>query len=434
MTQGISVKKRVLEKLVIEPTTRCNFKCNMCVKQSKGCQIPEGDMSESVFLKCTPLFPNLSSIIFTGIGEPLLHPDLDSYIRQAAELMPANSQIGFQTNGKLLTRDRAVSLVESGLTRICLSVDTVMPDLFGQVRNGGTLKDIDMALQALDHARHQVPDNRLVVGIEFVLMNENLAELPHLVRWAGEQGIDFILVTHLTAYEKDLETEQVHLNNSRKARDLFNSYRAKAAGKNLDLTSYSPKMVKFYQTKKEQQLCELVSELKETALKQGLYVNLFQLLAEKDGEYERIRHVFDQALAVADTYKISLTLPRIRPRKDRYCPFVEENTAFVTWQGLVSPCYFLWHQYTTQRSGDTKHVDPVYFGSVMDRSLESIWNKDKFVQFRQTVKKYDYPDCNGWCEQRCDYVLEAPFFQDCHINDVPCGDCQWNLGFLNCLS
>jgi organic radical activating enzyme len=95
------------KKIVIEPTTRCNFKCEMCVKQSRGCRIKEGDMGLSVFQSVTPLLPHANTIIFTGIGEPLLYEGLETCLSTARDQMPEKSTRGFQTNGKLLTQSRA---------------------------------------------------------------------------------------------------------------------------------------------------------------------------------------------------------------------------------------------------------------------------------------------------------------------------------------
>jgi putative metalloenzyme radical SAM/SPASM domain maturase len=420
-------------KLVIEPTTRCNFKCSMCVKQSLGCRIKEGDLSDEVFERCSTAFKNASSIIFTGIGEPLLHPKLDQFIQKAAALSPLDCNIGFQTNGKLLTRQSAVRLLQSGLNTICISVDSITPAQFDDVREGGSLKDVETAFGHLDDARQQLPDTALSMGIEFVLMQKNLGELPDVVTWAAKRGVEFVIVSHLTAYEPNMEKEQVYLNNSHNAVALLQKFRNKAAQMDLDIMSYSPKMVKFYNTRKERQLCEQVTQLKEEALKNEIYLNLFHLLAEPPGEYERVRAFFDEAEKRAKASGISLTLPRIRPAAKRCCRFIEEDTVFITWEGRVSPCYFLWHRYACMRAGYTKQVDPLYFGDITDTPLEIIWNEPEFERFRRNVKKYDYPNCHSWCDKRCDYVLEAPFAQDCYINEVPCADCQWNIGFLNCL-
>ena len=53
--------------------------------------------------------------------------------------MPAGSWVGFQTNGHLLTKTRGISLIEAGLDRLFLSVDSTSPDQFRTVREGGTL-------------------------------------------------------------------------------------------------------------------------------------------------------------------------------------------------------------------------------------------------------------------------------------------------------
>src|SRR5574342_1362767 len=89
-------------KLFVETTTRCNMKCQMCVKQTMGSGLVEGDLSLSTFEAIEPALPNAEALILNGIGEPLLHPDLEGFIRRAKGLMPDGSWVGFQTNGLLL--------------------------------------------------------------------------------------------------------------------------------------------------------------------------------------------------------------------------------------------------------------------------------------------------------------------------------------------
>jgi putative metalloenzyme radical SAM/SPASM domain maturase len=336
------------ERLIIEPTTRCNFNCEMCVKQSSGCQIVEGDLTKKIFSKCEPLLSNLNTIIFTGIGEPLLNNNLEEYVSCAKEKMPQHSTRGFQTNGKLLTKDRIISLIRSGINKICISIDTIQPEKFDSIRSGGMLSDIDETFNAIRNSKHQLPESQLTVGIEFVLMKKNIDELPFVIDWASKNNVDFIIVSHLTAYEKEIEEQSVFLNNSYEVLDLFNIYRKKAAQKDLDISDYYKIRWKFSKSEKEYELYNLVADLKEKALKQNLYINLFHLLNEVPEQYNRIKTVFDDA--------------------------------------------------------------------------------------KTKAKAYDYPNCHAWCETRCDYVLDEPFNHDCFINDVPCCDCYWNLGFLNCLT
>src|SRR5512142_1119827 len=86
-------------RLFVETTTRCNLACPMCVKQSGGSALREGDLSPVTFAALEPAFPYLESLVLNGIGEPLLHPRLEQFIDWAKECMPSRSWVGFQSNG-----------------------------------------------------------------------------------------------------------------------------------------------------------------------------------------------------------------------------------------------------------------------------------------------------------------------------------------------
>ena len=109
-----------LKKLYIEPTTRCNFRCEMCVKQSSEQNIKEGDMSLATFQRLLPHMSTLDAVFFSGIGEPTLHPDLPGFIKTARMHLPTKATIGLQSNGSLLTASLFNQLVNKGLNRICL--------------------------------------------------------------------------------------------------------------------------------------------------------------------------------------------------------------------------------------------------------------------------------------------------------------------------
>ncbi|HEY6009622.1 MAG TPA: radical SAM protein, partial [Geobacteraceae bacterium] len=183
-------------KLFVETTTRCNLGCFMCVKQAGSSGVTEGDLAPATFAALEPAFLHLEALVLNGIGEPLLNPHLEEFIRRARRAMPATGWIGFQSNGLLLTNLRALSLVAAGLDRICLSIDAASPDTFRRVREGGELLDIEHAFAALVAARErcQRPDFR--IGVEFVVMRSNLGELPAALRWAARQGASFAIVTH----------------------------------------------------------------------------------------------------------------------------------------------------------------------------------------------------------------------------------------------
>ena len=201
-------------KLFVEVTTRCNLTCGMCVKQNGSGGIPEGIMSAHTFEALVPAFPHLASLVLNGIGEPLLHPQLEAFIARAKSLMPGHAWVGFQSNGMALSDQRAAALVDAGLDRICLSLDTVSDDSFRAIRSGGEMMGIVAALSNLNRAKERRRGHDLKIGIEFVLMRNNLAELPEVVRWAGRKGVDFAIVTQLLPYHKDIVAQAAYDTNT----------------------------------------------------------------------------------------------------------------------------------------------------------------------------------------------------------------------------
>jgi len=85
-------------KLFVEPTTRCNLRCSMCVQQSQEHAIAEGDLSPETFEALQPALPRLDAPVLTGIGEPLPRPGLENLIARIRTAMPGHGEIGIQAS------------------------------------------------------------------------------------------------------------------------------------------------------------------------------------------------------------------------------------------------------------------------------------------------------------------------------------------------
>lgn len=421
-------------KLFVEVTTRCNLNCFMCVKQQDGSEVCEGDLTPATFARLEPAFPHLQSLVLNGIGEPLLNPHLENFITFARRSMPADSWIGFQTNGLLLTRLRAVSLVHAGLDRICISVDASSPDTFRKVREGGDLQDIEHALDALRRAKEQCDRPDLQVGIEFVVMRSNLTELPAALRWAADQGATFAIVTHMLPYDEAHAGEAAYSSCSAEIIDLFTGYRDRAIREGLDIYRYLEARWRYSRDDGEQRLVDLVEEMRQVAKQRELFLDMKRLLQLEPGWTETVAKVFAEAAGVARELGMDLRLPEVAPKEQRHCRFVEDGGVFVSWDGSISPCYFLWHRYRCFASGWRQEVQPKIFGLLADNGILDIWNSKEYRSFRRQATGYDYPTCAGCSLAPCDYVQTDRFEQDCHIGEVPCGACLWCMGVFQCLS
>jgi putative metalloenzyme radical SAM/SPASM domain maturase len=421
-------------KIFVETTTRCNLNCFMCVKQNRGSDLSEGDFSPELFSRLEAAFPHLESLVLNGIGEPLLNPHLEAFIRRAKKLMPSSGWIGFQSNGLLMTHLRAVSLVDAGLDRICISIDAIAPEQFRNLREGGEVDAIDCALAALKHAKTLCNRPELKVGIEFVAMKSNIRELPATLDWAAGRGASFAIVTHVLPYDEKHAHEALFCNISDQALALYSSWRRKAIEAGFDLQRYfEVRWRKFNRDPADQAVVDMVEAMKAEAEQQGIMLDIKKLLKFEHQRLDEVSEIFAAAEEVAQRTGLELRLPELALKEQRHCSFVEEGSAFVSWNGDISPCYFLWHRYECFASGWNQTVKPRIFGNLVDQDILELWNNPEFRSFRTDVLAYDYPSCSSCGLAPCDYVQTDQFQQDCHIRNVPCGSCLWCTGVFQCL-
>ena len=425
--------RRYPSKLFVEITSRCNLGCFMCVKQTGGGCIAEGDLSAAHFAALEPAFPTLEALLLNGVGEPLLHPQLETFIRRAKELMPAGSSVGFQSNGLLLTPERALALAEAGLDRICLSVDASTPEIFRQLRQGGELPAIDSAFAALQRAKKISGRDDLQVGAEVVVMRDNLSALPATLEWAAQRGATFALVTHMLPYDQAHAGQGVYVPATDAAIAHFQQWQELARREGVAMERYYEILFKFAKSPEEQRIIAFVERMKAAAEETGLFLDLSKLFSIDPSWIAHVEEIFAQARRVAERNHLDLQLPQVAPKAERLCHFVEEGGAFVSWQGEIHPCYFLWHQYHCFASGWQQPVRPKIFGHLDQNNILAIWNDPAFSRFRQNVIAYDYPHCISCRLAPCDYVQAEEFEQDCHVKDEPCGSCLWCMGLFQCL-
>ncbi len=420
-------------KLYVETATRCNLACPMCVKQTWGRGEAEGLLAPELFERITPAFPHLDALILNGIGEPLLHPRLESFITAAKERMPKTGWAGFQSNGLLITESRALSLVRAGVDKICISVDAVDSRIYRELRSGGEFSRIERAFSALQQAKKKHPGSTLQVGIEFVMMRDTMRGLPQALRWAARHGASFAIVTHLLPYHQAMVEQTLFDANTDNAVSLFRQWKDRAGREGVDIYRYPSVYLKYGKTAEDQKVFETVEAMKADAFSQGVFLHLDSLFKRGDIRSQEVGAVLEEAGSVAQELGIEIRLPGAVPKSKRTCEFVEEGGAFVSWDGNVHPCYFLWHRYQCYIDGHRKYVKPRVFGNLKDRGILDIWNAQDFLSFREKVIGYDYPFCFNCSFALCDYVQGEEFHQDCYVNTEPCGACLWCMGVFHCL-
>lgn len=107
----------------IEPTNHCNFNCSWC-PTGQNLQNKTGFMNIGLYNKIINDFKDMNKIKTLALflfGESLLHKDIFQMIHIAKESDIAET-ITISTNGSLIDREMAESIVLSGLDRLVFSV------------------------------------------------------------------------------------------------------------------------------------------------------------------------------------------------------------------------------------------------------------------------------------------------------------------------
>jgi putative metalloenzyme radical SAM/SPASM domain maturase len=405
----------------------------MCAKQAGGERSASGNLDPSLFSALKPVLSCTESLVLNGIGEPLLHPRLETFIKIAKASMPSESWVGFQSNGLLLDDRRAASLIAAGLDTICLSLDAASPELFRNVRTGGDLEMMDRAFAALERAKGAAGASSFRAGIEVVVMRDTVRELPKALRWAAGRGARYAIVSHLLPYHPSHVSQAAYDIVKDSARSLFAEWQERARKEGIDLSRYKKVFLSYNRSSADDRLVTFLEDMKADAVSRGVFLNLDALFSFDEGLLRTVREVFEEASAIARQEGLDLRLPETVPRSSRRCEFVEEGSAFVSWDGNVHPCYFLWHRIHAHVGGREQHVSPRVFGNLSEQSMEEIWNGPAYRRFRENVLRYDYPFCYNCSFALCDHVQLEPFEQDCYFNTEPCAACLWCMGMFQCL-
>lgn len=423
-----------ITKAFVEITTRCNLQCPMCIKGT-ACAPLERDMDRLLFERIIRQIGGVRFLGLNGIGEPLLHPGLIEFVHFARETLGEATVIGFNSNGILIDANLAEELTTSGLDKIALSIDSLDYGTYKAIRDGSTLERTLAGMALLRKKVEGTRGTRLRVGVQTVVMRENYRSLPEMVRFFGERGVRFFIVSHLLPYAPLMESETVYDANSEGAIRVFEKFRRQFEEHDITYQRYREIMQKFLRSEAENEVLAFIRKIMDEAAREEEYLNIPHILQRDEGLIRDLEAVFGEATKIADEYKMHLDLPRIIPSSERKCDFIEEDSVFIDIEGKLYPCYFLWHSFLCYIHGRRKQVMRRAMGDCTSADIPAIWNSERFREFRARARAYDVPfctDCNlAAC---CDYVMAEEFEQDCAGNTIPCGDCLWCKGIFRCLS
>jgi MoaA/NifB/PqqE/SkfB family radical SAM enzyme len=319
--------------LQVEPVGQCNLRCQMCSIQFREDGPPFGPLAFMEFDRFTRLideFEDLEQLHLQGLGEPTMHPRFFDMVEYAAA---RGIKVSTNTNGTLLNARRAERCVTSGLDCLHLSIDGATAATYERIRVRGHFDRVVANLERLLETRDRLGSSTPRLRIVMVIMRQNLAELPDMVRLAHRWGAEGLFVQHL-------------------CHDFG-----------------------------EEALPERYRPMRE-------YVQEETLLGE---DPILVQRYFGQARSLASELNLDLRLPRTQvrshppgtPGRER-CSWPWTG-AYVSYQGLAMPCCMV------------STPDRANFGNMADHGARAIWQGEDFQRFRDALASDAPPDICRSC-------------------------------------
>lgn len=176
--------------LSFEPTTHCNLRCPECPSGLRSFTRPTGMLQQEVYQQVIDeLQDTLLYLLLYFQGEPYLHPqflDMVQYAHQKG-IYTATS-----TNAHYLSDVRARQTVESGLSRLIISLDGTTQEVYEQYRVGGKLEKVLEGTRRLLHWRKQLKSRTPYVVFQFLVVRPNEHQLEDARQLARQLGVDAV--------------------------------------------------------------------------------------------------------------------------------------------------------------------------------------------------------------------------------------------------
>ena len=194
---------RTIVNLRISVTDRCNFRCTYCMPADNVEFMDRSNLLtfEEIQRVVTVVSKlGINRIRLTG-GEPMMRKDLPTLIKMIDEVEGIND-IAMTTNAYFL-KDQAQSLLDAGLKRLNVSLDSLDPDKFRDVNRRDCLQAV---LDGLDAAR--------TVGFKSIKINAvavrnfSETEIMGLIEYGRSDGfevrfIEFMPLDSDKVWERD---------------------------------------------------------------------------------------------------------------------------------------------------------------------------------------------------------------------------------------
>lgn len=185
--------------LSIEPTTSCNLRCSECPSGLRSFTRPTGMLEPSLFnTTIDELYKKLIWLTFYFQGEPYLNKEFLSMVKYAHQ---KGIYTMTSTNAHYFTPENAVETVQSGLSRIIVSMDGVTQETYEQYRKGGSLEKVKEGTRLLVEAKRKLKSATPHIVLQFIVFGHNEHEVDQVKKLGKELGVDEVKIKSAQIYD-----------------------------------------------------------------------------------------------------------------------------------------------------------------------------------------------------------------------------------------
>jgi radical SAM protein with 4Fe4S-binding SPASM domain len=213
----------------IEPTTACNLGCPECPSGLKQFTRETGRLTVQENKKILDqIGSNLFYINYYFQGEPFLNPQFLDLIREAKS---RNIYTATSTNAHFISEKKAVEIIDSGLSRLIISIDGITQETYEDYRIHGQLEKVLSGTRAIVNAKKAKKATTPHVIWQFLVTGKNEHEIPKLKELARAYEVDELRLKSIQVYEFEHGNPLIPKNEkySRYKRLANGKYKMKAA-------------------------------------------------------------------------------------------------------------------------------------------------------------------------------------------------------------
>ncbi len=197
----VDAQGRRLGNLRVSLTSACNYACIYCVADGKRLQARDDSLSLDKLLLAVEYLKTvnpLERLRITG-GEPLISPLFDGFMKAVGRL--GFEDVSLTSNGQLLSRKLPL-LLDAGVRRINISLDTLDAEVFQRIARGGDLATVLEGIERALAAGLQVKINMVP------LRGHNHDQILPLLEYCLARGMElrFIELMRMGHLARDGET------------------------------------------------------------------------------------------------------------------------------------------------------------------------------------------------------------------------------------